>query len=180
MDGPTDEQLRRQELNRLIDNRLLLQEADREKIVVDDAELNEEFLDRIKRYNVKTVEEFENLIRAEGVTLDSIKKPLRDGLKTAKLIRRKVTLRVSVTEGDVTEYLARNRDKLEIGLAYRAREIVVVPDTDSEANWEAARFRAEKIHDMLRQGVDFANLARQYSQDLSRTGWRRSGASEAR
>jgi len=45
--GPSDEELRKESLARLIDNRLQLQEADREKITVEEAELNEEFLDRI-------------------------------------------------------------------------------------------------------------------------------------
>src|SRR5438270_382704 len=97
--GPTDEQLKQESLNRLIDDRLQLQEADREKIAVEDAELNEEFLDRIKKYGVTSEEEFDKLVRAQGVTLESVKRRLRDGLKVSKLIRRKVTLRVAVTEG---------------------------------------------------------------------------------
>ena len=165
--GPTDEELRRESLARLIDSRLQLQEADREKIVIEDAELNEEFLDRIKRYNVKTEEEFEKLVRSQGVTVDSIKRRLRDGLKVSKLVRRKVALRVSVTEEEITAYIEQNRAKLETGLSYHARHILLVPEADSEAGWEAARIKADILRTQLVGGADFIDLARQHSRDAS-------------
>ena len=165
--GPTDEELRKESLARLIDARLQLQEADREKIVVEESELNEEFLDRIKRYNVKTEEEFEKLIKAQGVTLESIKKRLRDGLKTAKLLRRKVTFRISVTEEEISQYLEENRAKLETGLSYHARHILLVPDADTDAGWEAARIKAEMLRTQIHDGADFIELAKQHSRDAT-------------
>jgi peptidyl-prolyl cis-trans isomerase SurA len=165
--GPTDEELRKESLSKLIDHRLQLQEADREKITVDDAEVNEEFLDRIKRYNVKTEEEFEKLIKAQGVTLESIKKRLRDTIKVAKLIRRKVTARVSVTEDEITQYLEENRGKLETGLSYHARHILIPPEGDSDTGWEAARIKATILRKQLADGADFAELARQHSRDAT-------------
>jgi peptidyl-prolyl cis-trans isomerase SurA len=165
--APSDEELRRESLNRLIDSRLQLQEADREKIVIEDTELNEEFLDRIKRYNVKSEEEFEKMIKAQGVTLESIKKRLRDGLKVSKLVRRKVTLRVSVTEDEISQYLEENRGKLETGLSYHARHILVTPETDNDVGWEASRIKAEMLRAQLSDGADFTELARQHSRDAS-------------
>jgi peptidyl-prolyl cis-trans isomerase SurA len=165
--GPTDEELRKESLARLIDNRLQLQEADREKITVDEAELNEEFLDRIKRYNVKNEEEFEKLVRAQGVTMDSIKKRLRDGLKVSKLIRRKVTGRISVTEDEISQYVEENRSKLETGLSYHARHILIPPEGDADNAWEAARIKADMLRAQLSDGADFAELARQHSRDAT-------------
>jgi peptidyl-prolyl cis-trans isomerase SurA len=165
--GPSDEDLRRDFLTRLIDSRLQLQEADREKIAVEDAELNEEFLERIKKYGVKNEEEFEKLIKSQGVTLDSIKKRLRDGLKVQKLVRRKVTLRVSVTEAEINEYLDENRTKLETGLSFHARHILLTPEADSDAGWEAARIKADMLRSQLRDGADFTELAKQHSRDAT-------------
>ncbi len=165
--GPSDEELRRDFLNRLIDNRLQLQEADREKVVVEEVELNEEFLERIKRYGAKTEEEFEKLVRSQGVTVDAIKKRLRDGLKVQKLIRRKVTLRVSVTEAEITRYLDENRSKLETGLSFHARHILVTPETNDDGGWESARIKAEMLRTQLEDGADFVELARQHSRDAS-------------
>jgi peptidyl-prolyl cis-trans isomerase SurA len=165
--GPSDEELRKESLSRLIDNRLQLQEADREKITVDDAELNEEFQDRIKRYNVKNEEEFEKILKVQGVTLESIKKRLRDSLKVAKLVRRKVALRISVTEDEITQYLEENRAKLETGLSYHARHILIPPEGDTDKGWEAARIKAEMLRAQLSDGADFAELAKEHSRDAT-------------
>jgi peptidyl-prolyl cis-trans isomerase SurA len=165
--GPSDEELRRDFLNRLIESRLQLQEAEREKITVEDAELTEEFLDRIKRYGVKTEEEFEKLVRNQGVTVESIKKRLRDGLKVSKLVRRKVALRVSVTEAEISAYLEENRAKLETGLSFHARHILITPETDSDAGWESARIKADMLRSQLLDGADFVELAQQHSRDAT-------------
>ena len=53
-------------LNRLIEIRLQLQEAEREKILVDEVEVTEEFNDRIKRYGMKNEEEFEKARAGPG------------------------------------------------------------------------------------------------------------------
>jgi peptidyl-prolyl cis-trans isomerase SurA len=164
----SDEQVRREFLNRFIETRLQLQEADREKVVVDEAEIDEELTDRIKKTNMKDVDEFKAALKAQGISLDSVRKRLRDNIKMSKVVRRKVTIRVSVTDPEIERYLAENRDKLETGLAYHARHILVVPEEGaSDAGWEAARIRAEVVRSQLREGVDFAELAKKFSADAT-------------
>jgi peptidyl-prolyl cis-trans isomerase SurA len=161
------EELLKQFLGRLIDTRLQLQEADREKIVIDDIELAEELAERYKKFGARTLEEFEAMVKAQGITMETVRKRLRDSLKVSKVVRRKVALRVSVTDPEIDAYLAKNRGKLETGLPYHARHILVVPQSDSDAAWEAARIRAEMIVKTLSEGGDFAALARQWSRDAS-------------
>lgn len=165
--SPSDEELGKQFLARLIDSRLQLQEAERDKVVVDDVELTEEVNERMKRFGARTMEEFEALVRAQGLTMDAVRKRLRDTLRVSKVIRRKVTLRVSVTDPEITRYMDENRAKLETGLSYHARHILIVPQTDTDAGWEAARIRAELLRTQILDGADFAELARQHSRDAS-------------
>jgi len=168
--GPRDADLAKQLLPKLIDNRLQLQEADREKIVVEDAEVTEELRERIKTtYGAKSMEEFERLLKEQGVTIEAVKKRLRDSLRVQKVIRRKVALRVSVTDQEIEQYLEQNRARLETGLSYHARHILVVPEESAadDAAWEQARIRAELIRTQLVDGADFADLARQHSKDAS-------------
>ena len=163
----TDEELGRQFLSRMIDSRLQLQEAERDKIIVDDVELNEEVSERMKRFGAKTTEEFEALVRAQGLTMEAVKKRLRDTLRVSKVVRRKVTLRVSVTDPEIGRYIDENRSKLETGLSYHARHILIVPQSDSDAGWEAARIRADLLRAQVVDGGNFAELARQNSRDAS-------------
>jgi peptidyl-prolyl cis-trans isomerase SurA len=162
-----DDTIMQDSLNQLIEFRLQIQEADREKIVVDDAEVKEEYAERIKRYGMKNEDEFERVIQAQGLTSESIKKRLRESLKVQKLVRRKVALRVSVTDAEITQYFEENRGKLETGLSYHARHILVVPDADSDAGWETARIRADMLRQQVVQGADFAEVAKQHSKDAT-------------
>ena len=92
---------------------------------------------------------------------------LRDSLRVNKVIRRRVALRVSVTEPEINRYIEENRGKLDTGLSYHARHILIVPADDTDAGWEAARIRAEVIRTQVTDGADFAELAKQNSRDAS-------------
>jgi len=164
----SDEQVKREFLNRFIESRLQLQEADREKIVVEEAEIDEELLDRVKKTNMKDLEEFRNVIKAQGVNYESVRKRMRENIKMSKIVRRKVTIRVTVTDSEIDRYLDENRAKLETGLAYHARHILVVPEGAlTDAAWEAARIRAELVRKQLREGADFGELASKHSGDAT-------------
>jgi peptidyl-prolyl cis-trans isomerase SurA len=168
--APADAELAKQILPKLIDNRLQLQEADRDKVVVEDAELNEELSERVKTtYGAKSLEEFERLLKEQGITIDSVKKRLRDQLRVQKVIRRKVALRVSVTDQEIVQYLEENRPKLETGLSYHAAHILVQPEEGQadDAAWEGARIKAELIRTQLTEGGDLGTLKRgELSQDI--------------
>jgi parvulin-like peptidyl-prolyl isomerase len=162
------DQLIQQFLTRMIDSRLQIQEAEREKIVIEEAEIDEELADRIKKMNLKGREEFEAALKAQGIPMAAVRKRVADELRRGRIVSRKVRLRISVTEQEVSQYLEANRAKLETGLSYHAAHILIVPETGPEdAAWENARIKADLIRADLQQGADFAELARQHSRDAS-------------
>jgi peptidyl-prolyl cis-trans isomerase SurA len=163
--GPSDGELARQFLTRLIETRLQLQEADRERITVEDAEVTEELKDRLKKVGAATMEEFEAQVRAQGMTMEVVRQRLREALRVDKVKLRKVRFRISVTQEEIDRYLEDNHQKLETGLAYHARHILVVPGEDTTEGWAVAQQRAEAIYAELSGGSDFAEMARRYSGD---------------
>src|SRR5216110_523478 len=167
-EAPASDEFVQQFLTKMIENRLQVQEAEREKIAVDDAEVEEELTERIKKLDVPSRGGFEKLLKEQGLAMEAIKKRVRDEIRVARVINRKVRLRISVTEIEINKYLDANRQKLETGLAYHARHILVVPEgVPPDAAWEAARIKAEMLRAQLLQGTDFAELARQHSRDAS-------------
>ncbi len=107
---PSDEDMAKEFLSRLIDMRLQLQEADREKIIVEDAEVDEELNARLKKLpGTPTRQEFEDALKAQGLAIEAVKRRIREGLRLARVVRRKVTLRVSVNVGEINQDLEQNR-----------------------------------------------------------------------
>jgi peptidyl-prolyl cis-trans isomerase SurA len=155
-------------LKRIIDSRIQLQQAEREKVTVDDAEITEQIEEIMKKVNAKTLADFEEVLKSQGLTLDAVKKRIREQIMVQRLTRRKVALRVSVTEQEIDRYLDENRDKLEVGLSFEARHILFLPaPPQGEAEWEAAGRKAEEVYTLLNKGQDFSELAQKYSEDAS-------------
>jgi peptidyl-prolyl cis-trans isomerase SurA len=167
----TDEarqQLRDRLLQTIIENRIQLQQAEREKITVEDIEVQEQLNDIMKKVNAQSAKDFEEVLKQQGLTLDGVKKRIRDQILVQRVTRRKVALRISVTEQEIDGYINANRDKLETGLTFEARHILFVPDaSQGEEGWDAARQKAEQVYGQVKEGKDFATLAKEYSEDPS-------------
>jgi peptidyl-prolyl cis-trans isomerase SurA len=167
-DAAARQALREQLLQRLIDNRLQLQQAERDKVTVEDAELAEQLNEVMKKLGVTTEPRMAEALKAHGMTLDGLKRRLREQVMVQRVVRRKVTLRVTVTEQEIDRYLAENREKLETGLSFHARHILFLPDPGrGEDGWTDARRRAGEVYALLLGGEDFAEMARKHSDDGS-------------
>ena len=167
-DGEARKALRARLLQTLIENRIQLQQAERDKVVIEDAELAENVSDIMKKLKAKDEKEFEELIKSQGLTMDGVRKRLREQLMVQRVIRRKVALRISVTEQEIDKYLVDNREKLATGLTFAPRHILVVPDPNKgEEGWLEARKKAEEIYGLLLEGQDFGELAKKFSEDPS-------------
>ena len=171
MQPPPDEEraaLREKVLSGIIERRLQLQQAEREKLVIEDVELKEQLDDLQKRLGATTQAEFEEQVKAQGLTFDALKKRLTDQLMIQRIIRRKVALRVTVTEEEIDQYLNANRDKLETGLTFEARHILFLPQPGTgEDGWQAARRRADDVYARVMAGEDFGELAAEFSEDTA-------------
>lgn len=167
-EGEARKALRGRLLQNLIENRIQLQQAEREKVVVEEAELAEALGEIRTKLKAKDDAEFEAMIKTQGLTLEGVRKRMREQLMVQRVVRRKVALRISVTEQEIDKYLAENRDKLETGLTFEARHILVAPDpVKGEEGWTAARLRADEIYGYLLEGQDFIEVAKKYSADPS-------------
>jgi len=167
----TDEarqQLRDRLLQTIIENRIQLQQAEREKITAEDSEVQEQLNDIMKKVNAQSTKDFEEVLTQQGLSLDGIKKRIRDQILVQRVTRRKVALRISVTEEEIDGYINANRGKLETGLTFEARHILFLPEAgQGEDGWAAARKKAEQVYGQVKEGKDFATLAKEYSEDPS-------------
>lgn len=163
--GPPDAELERFVLDRLVEHRLQVQEARREKIEITEDELRAVLDDFVKR-NGGDREKLEAQLQAQGVSWDALRREMRDQLLARRVWSRRVLRRAAVTEAEVDAYLAENRDRFEAGLRYHARHLVVAADPPSApAAWERAKAEVEALAAGLAAGADFAELARTRGKD---------------
>jgi peptidyl-prolyl cis-trans isomerase SurA len=142
----------------IIEKRLQIQQAEREKLTVEDAEMRVEIDEIQKKLGAKTDAEFEAMVKAQGLSVEGVKKRLREQLLVERIKRRKVSLRISVTEEDIDQYLNANREKLETGLSFEARHVLFLPTAGAgEDGWQAARQRAEDVYTRVMGGDDFGS-----------------------
>jgi foldase protein PrsA len=143
IEGP---EMENQLLEDAIDEFVLVQAADREKIQVDE-ERKQQLVGDVKEYlttqRFKSEEELNSALQEEGLTMANIEETLAKQVKIETLYQSKIE-GVSLTEEDKTYYNEQ----------IRARHILV----DKE---EEARQLLEKV----KAGEDFATLAQQNSKD---------------
>src|ERR1700693_2816343 len=95
-----------------------------------------------KRLGAKNEVEFEQMVKAQGLSMEGVKKRVREQLLVERIKRRKVNLRITVTEEDIDQYLNANREKLETGLSFEARHILFLPTAGAgEDGWQVAKRR---------------------------------------
>ncbi|MGI6037167.1 MAG: peptidylprolyl isomerase [Limnochordia bacterium] len=136
----------------LINEVLLLQEAKRQKISVSRKEVNAR-LDEIKA-SFPSEEIFREQLQLSNLTENTFRSLLEDSLKVEKVLAN-LRQEVTITEEEI------ERAYEEVNAAH----ILIKPDGEGEEALEAARSQGEEILAQLAAGADFAELARNYSQD---------------
>ncbi len=164
-------QIRQDTLDRLIDEKLILQEATRQGIAVPDSEITAQAqtaLDNVKA-RFKNAAEYAAELKAEGTSesdlLARYKKDVSKQMLAQRLIGREVASKVEITDQDVVDYFAKNKDKLPPKPATaRISQLVLIPTVNQVAE-DAGREKALALLAKIRGGAEFGAVAKASSAD---------------
>lgn len=152
-------------LERMVDEELEQRAANRSKIQVDAREVDEA-ITRIASQNGISVDQLVNEALRSGLDRRQYRQEIRRQVLEAKLLNLRVQGRIRVSEEDVRGAYRRlvmdERKKLDIHVAWIR---IDVPPGDRAA-LKVARERAEKLAAEARSSGNFADLARQNSDDV--------------
>ncbi|MFP4682286.1 MAG: peptidylprolyl isomerase [Ectothiorhodospira sp.] len=178
-DRPRDE-LMRPVLERLVMERLQLQEADRMGIRVDDIRLNNAMED-IARENGLSLAAFRDRLVDDGIDFADFREQIRNEMTLSQLHQRRVDSRIHVSQQEIDEFLASESGRIDDGMEYHLRHLLISTpeEADSEAI-EAARRRAEALREEVSSGADFTELVVRASEGHNALeggdlGWRPAG-----
>lgn len=147
--------------SQLIARKLLHQAAVKQSLTASEAEIEEALAAAASRAG--SSENLEKELAASGDSLEDLKKLLREQIEIGKAIDARIGDRAKVTDATAEEYYLRNPGMFEI---IHARHILRrAPEDAAEEDRNRARQEIEKIADRLAAGEDFAELARQESED---------------
>ena len=147
-------------VNQLIDDRLILGEAKRLKIEVDEREVDSRIEDAKKRF--ESSEQFEKALAEQKVTLSDLRLRYAEQMMTRRLIDQKVGSKITITPVEISEYYNKHMDEYAQSEEAKVRNILIRPKADAAAG--EALDLAKEILRRLEEGGDFALLAKEYSE----------------
>ncbi|MCX5827641.1 MAG: peptidylprolyl isomerase [Deltaproteobacteria bacterium] len=151
-------------LNRMIDNKLIEQEAKKSGIIIKDDEVMGVIRDMLKSRKMQMPDLLQALAK-DGMTFDTYKQELKEQLQRQQLVRREIRSKLVVTDDEIGEYYRQHRDEYEGKEAIRIKQILLpVPVGTDPAIRERARELAESILKRIKNGEPFEALAAQFSQ----------------
>ncbi len=160
---PPREVLLKQVLERMIVDRAQLQMAKETGVRVDDASVNAA-IGRIADQNGMALQAFRARLEQDGVTFSRFREDVRDDITMARLRDREVDSRITVSEGELDNFLAEQAGVAAGTLEFDVAQIQLrVPDSASTDAVDAVRKRAEELLAQLNDGADFAKLAASFS-----------------
>jgi peptidyl-prolyl cis-trans isomerase SurA len=175
---PEEDVLRKQVLEQLIVERIEIGLAKRYEINVEDAEIDQA-IDRVREKNKMNAEQFDADLKRQGLSMAGLRAQIHDELTINHLQQGVVSSRIKITPQEIDNFLASSDGKFATSPDYHIGHILIaVPSSADAETIAAAEKKANDIHQKLKAGADFAQLAIANSNDQAALqggdiGWRK-------
>lgn len=145
-----------------IEKTVLLTEADKRKITTT-AEEQDQAMKEIQAGLPKGVS-VEEVMKNSLIGEAKMKSELINGIRINKLIASAVTNEVTVTDAEVTDFIDKNKERLQLPEHVKARhiQVSVAKDADEKTKNEQKK-KADELRKKIVDGADFADTARKDS-----------------
>lgn len=165
---PPEADLRKQVLDLLIEERVLISMARESGMRIDEPEIDRA-VQSVAQQNQLTVPALRERLRAEGLDYTRFRRQLRDQLMLERLREREVYRRIEVSDEDieklVNQQLAAARGETQLNIA---QVLVPVPEGADPAAEATLRAKAQSALARAQAGEDFAKLVLELSEDPNR------------
>lgn len=145
-------------MDNLVNQKLVEQAAEEKGISVTDEEIDKQ-IEQLKS-GFKDDAQFESALKSANMTLDQLRQQIREQLLTQKLIES-LAKDTKIDEAELKSYYDKNKEQFAQAAAKRASHILFKPEDKKTA---------EQVLSQVRDGSDFAALAKKYSVDTATAG----------
>lgn len=151
--------LKKQVLERMIRDKVQLQQAAQFGIQVDDISLNR-MIDSMAKKNDMSLNQLRATLEQEGIDFGDFRSQTRDELIIQELQKRMVADKVNVTPQEIKQFLDSSVQQGKSGTEFHLLHILIAtPENASPDDIQNAQKKVENIYQQLLQGADFKQLA---------------------
>lgn len=160
---PPQNILEKQVLERLINDRLLLQYAAQTGLRVDDGQLDKT-IERIAEQNKMSVPEFKAALQEEGIAYRKFREDIRSEILIARLREREVENKINITDAEVDNYLTTQASRHDVQDEFNISHVLVrAPDDSSPDDLQKLKLKAEQAYKQLQSGTEFSQVSASFS-----------------
>jgi len=141
-------EVREEFLNRLIERKMLLREAQRRRLKISLPEINK----RLEAMRVEHGKDVKEVLAGMGIDFEKWKSDIWEDMMMEKLLAHEIDRHVSVSPSEIRRYYQANLKDFEKPEQVHVRQIVVATEVE-----------AQKAQELLQSGSDFGTLARERS-----------------
>lgn len=168
--GPLElAQVRLQTLDRLIQQEVLFQRAERDKLLPTEDEITQ-FINTQMQQSQMTQEMFQQRLKETGQTMESLREETRKALAIQKLQDR-TNSKITVSDKEVDEAYHNNRDQFVKKRGVELAAIIIDPTDNgmqSDAKNDAeAKQKIDEVYKQLENKAEFSDVARAKSEDAN-------------
>jgi peptidyl-prolyl cis-trans isomerase SurA len=165
---PEPAELRRQVLDALIDERVIITTAREFGMVVDEPEIDRA-VQTISSQNQLSIPQLIDRLRADGLDYARFRSNLRDQIVLERMREREVNQRISIGDNEIEAALAAQREAASAAAEVNLAQILVtVPEGASPDELARRRGVIDNVQARLKGGEDFGSIAKQLSEDANR------------
>jgi parvulin-like peptidyl-prolyl isomerase len=156
-----------QMLEALITDKVIEKEASDKGIIVKDDDIDH-YIDGIKERNHLTDEQLQQALAAQGLTKEAYRTQVREEIQKAQLINREIRGKVNVTPEEVERYYKAHLSEYSTPARIQVAHILFHLDPNATPDQIAAMTaKAAELRARIAKGADFAEMAKEYSDDPS-------------
>lgn len=155
-------ELRTAAVNDLVDRQLVLQEFEKNKFSIPEFVINDHLATIVREQFNGDRQAFMRTLQAQGFTLQRFRKLETDKMVVQAMRQRNVKVDPMLSPGKIESYYQEHIADFSTPEQIKLRMIVIHKDT------AGAEQTAREVREKIKNGGDFAQLARQYSEDSSK------------
>ena len=154
-------------LDMIIDEKLQIQHGKKMGFEIDDITVDAA-IKNIEKNNSLEEGQLLDMLESEGKSIEAYKNRIRDQILVSKIVRFEMGSRVVVSKRKVEKYYHDNQKKFWEPGKVRVRHILILFEKgDSEITKKKKIRKIKTILTELKEGKDFAEAAKEYSEDVS-------------